>query len=77
MNKYGKYELKTGASVSDAIASAGGPTRFAIMKRVKLTRMENDGQLRVYSLDLTAKGRPEDNMTLLENDNVFVPEAVG
>ena len=76
VHKYGKYEFKKGSTVSDAIASAGGPLRTAIRNKVQLTRMEKDGKLRVYTLDLSRQGRPEDNMTLLENDNVFVPEVV-
>ncbi len=77
VKKYGKYELKQGAQVSQAIAKAGGVTETASIHKVRVTRKLESGEQRVYALNLRSKGRVPVDMALRDGDIVFVPEPIG
>jgi polysaccharide export outer membrane protein len=63
--------------VSDALAMAGGLTRFAKRSEIKLTRRDpKTGELRYVPLDyeaLASGNRPEMNIMVLPGDAIWVP----
>jgi polysaccharide biosynthesis/export protein len=62
--------------VADAIALAGGPTRFAKRSDIRILRITDKGeQLSIpIDFDLVASGkRPDMNIWILANDVVYVP----
>jgi polysaccharide export outer membrane protein len=75
--------LPDGATLLDALAAAGGHTRDADLKQVRVARSRKDGQPEVKTLDLTRLvavgatpgGRPKAVVppTLCEGDLLFVP----
>ena len=76
VNKPGKHAVKPDAMVSDALSVAGGPTRFAMLSSVKLSRVEANGERIVYSINLTKKGRPPYEMSLRDGDAIFLTEPI-
>ncbi len=63
-------------TVAEAIAMAGGPTRFADTEEIKLIRLGPDGNVREIpiSYDLIKERQaPEMNLVLVTGDTVFVP----
>jgi len=63
-------------SVADALAMAGGPTRFADTDAMEVIRYGNDGKLRripVSYADIETRRRPEANVILVAGDTVHVP----
>jgi polysaccharide biosynthesis/export protein len=72
------FPQERGLSIVDAISLAGGPTRFADMKRVRLTRKNADGENVNTTIDvdaMTKKGGAE-TVILQPDDIVFIPERV-
>jgi polysaccharide biosynthesis/export protein len=70
------FPQERGLSIVDAISLAGGPTRYANMKQVRLTRKNADGENVNTTIDvdaMTKKGGAE-TVTLQPDDIVFVPE---
>jgi polysaccharide export outer membrane protein len=75
--------LPEGATLLDALAAAGGHTRDADLKQVRVARRKSDGQPEVQTLDLTrlvasgtsSAGRPKAVVppALAEGDLLFVP----
>ena len=65
----GRIVMTPGMSIMDAITSAGGPTDFASMKRVKMTR---GGVTR--ELDLRKVDNPDAAIASQPGDRVFVPK---
>ena len=65
----GRIIIATGMTVADAITSAGGPTDFGAMKRVKLTR---GGRTR--ELDLRKVDNPDASMPAMPGDKINVPQ---
>jgi len=65
-----------GLSVVDAIALAGGKTRLADLKHVKITRRNADGESEVSELDVGAmmKENGGQSVMLQPGDIVYVPE---
>ncbi|MEH0667033.1 SLBB domain-containing protein [Vibrio scophthalmi] len=69
----GAYESKNGASFMDILANAGGPTRFAESRQIRLIKANGD----VVKFDLTAftEGlNPQAMPTIESGDAIFVPE---
>lgn len=63
-------------TIAEAIAMAGGPTRFADTDSIELLRVGGDGRTRRIPIsyeDIESRKRPEANMTLVAGDTVFVP----
>jgi len=71
----GKYESKKGLTLMQAIALAGGLTRWADKKRTVISRENQpNGQRKEIPVDLDAifKGKKED-VKVLPNDMIVVP----
>jgi polysaccharide export outer membrane protein len=63
-------------TVAEAIAMAGGPTRFADVGDVKLIRSGPDGAIREIPIDyelIKERKAPQMNLVLVSGDTVFVP----
>jgi polysaccharide biosynthesis/export protein len=72
------FPQEKGLTIIEAITLAGGPTRLADLRRVKLTRKQSDGEMIVEELDVSAmmnKGGKE-VVQLKTGDVIFVPERV-
>lgn len=75
VRKAGRYELRTRATVIDAIAAAGGFTEFASPGRVAVLRQEGNKSTRIpfdYKKGVLANGSQE-NFLLRPGDIVVVP----
>jgi protein involved in polysaccharide export with SLBB domain len=71
--KPGAYESKSGASFLDILANAGGPTRFAESRQMRI--LKADGS--VSNFDLTKFTEGKENIEMPEisgGDAIFVPE---
>lgn len=73
-----KFPHERGLSIIDAISLAGGQTRLADMRHVKLTRQEPDGESRTVVVDVDAmmKSGGQDPVMLKPGDIVYVPERI-
>jgi polysaccharide export outer membrane protein len=63
-------------TVAEAIAMAGGPTRFADTEGVKLIRTGPDGKIREIPIDyelIKERKATQMNLVLVAGDTVFVP----
>jgi polysaccharide biosynthesis/export protein len=62
----------------EAIARAGGQSRIADLKRVRLTRTNADGKAenRIINVDDMMKGASDEQYLLHKGDVVFVPERI-
>ena len=72
------FPQEKGLTIIEAITLAGGPTRLADLRRVKLTRKQTDGETVVEEIDVSAmmnKGG-KDAVQLKTGDVVYVPERV-
>jgi polysaccharide export outer membrane protein len=60
----------------EAIARAGGQSRIADLKRVRLTRTNADGKAenQIINVDDMMKGNSNEQYLLLKGDVIFVPE---
>ena len=72
------FPQETGLTLLDAIARAGGFSRLADKKRVRLTRVEADGDTRNYTInaDEIMRGATSESWILLKDDVISVPERV-
>ncbi len=70
------FPQEQGLTLLDAISRAGGFTRLAERKEVKLTRTNADGKTETYiiNVDSLIKGSSSNSWPLLVNDIIFVPE---
>lgn len=72
------FPQEKGLTIIEAITLAGGPTRLADLKRVKLTRKQSDSETVVEEIDVSSmmnKGG-KDAVQLKTGDVIFVPERV-
>lgn len=72
----GVIETPRYMTVADAIAAAGGPTRFAEADAVVVVRRSKDGTVRRIPINYEelAAGRDlQQNIVLLRDDQVYVP----
>ncbi|MFO1036116.1 MAG: SLBB domain-containing protein [Geminicoccaceae bacterium] len=72
--KPGAFEMKPGASFLDILANAGGPTRFAETRQVRILR--GDGKVDKFDLAAYTEGASIRPPTVRPGDAVFVPEKV-
>lgn len=72
-----QFPQERGLSIVDAITLAGGHSRLADLKKVKLTRKKADGDsdVEVVNVDAIMKGGARD-VALDAGDAVFVPERI-
>jgi polysaccharide export outer membrane protein len=72
----GTFQSTYYVTVAEAIAKAGGPTRFASTSNVELIRVANDGKTKRIPInydEIQDQKHPEENLTLVAGDTVFVP----
>jgi polysaccharide export outer membrane protein len=72
----GSFQSQYYVSVADAIAMAGGPTRFADTDSVEVIRLGADGKMRRIPInydEIQTRKRPEANLILVAGDTVYVP----
>ena len=72
------FPQEKGLTIIEAITLAGGPTRLADLRRVKLTRKQADGDSVVEEIDVSAmmnKGS-KDAVQLKTGDVIYVPERI-
>ena len=76
MGQPGIYTSKVYVTVAEAIALAGGFTRFADPDEIVLMRRDDKGDIRripiVYTLIANGE-QPQMNLTILSGDSIFVP----
>ena len=73
--KPGAYEGKPGASFLDILANAGGPTRFAESRQVRI--LKADGSVSSFDLTSYTEGIGDQQLPLVAGgDAIFVPEKV-
>ena len=72
------FPQETGLTLLDAIARAGGFSRLADKKRLKLTRVSADGKTENYTInaDEIMQGATNESWVLLKDDVISVPERV-
>lgn len=72
------FPEQRGLTIVDAIALAGGPSRLANLKQVKLTRRNANGETvpEVIDVDAMWKGGGRDAVMLQKDDNIYVPERI-
>ena len=75
VSKPGRYDLRSSATVVDALAMAGGFKEFANRSRVTVIRIEGGKQRRLaFDYDkLSAPNNPQENFALRPGDIVMVP----
>jgi polysaccharide export outer membrane protein len=79
VNRAGSYEYKTGLTVVDAIALAGGFTEVANRNAVKVIRETKDGRRKTFSVpigDILSSGDKSRDLLLEEGDTVSVSESL-
>lgn len=73
----GAYQMRTRTSVLQAIALAGGFTKFASKNKMKLIRTKKDGsgdeKITIRFKDLVYKKDTHENIILKPGDTIFVP----
>ena len=72
------FPQETGLNLLDAIARAGGFSRLADKKRLKLTRMSADGKTENFTInaDEIMQGVSSETWVLLKDDVISVPERI-
>ena len=70
--KPGAFETREGASFIDILANAGGPTRFADTRQIRIIRA--DGKIEQVDLVKFADGSGGQLPAVRPGDAIFVPE---
>lgn len=72
------FPPEKGLTIVEAIALAGGQTRLADLRRVKLTRKRDNGETMVEEIDVDAlmKKGGRGAIPLQKDDVIFVPERI-
>lgn len=72
------FPQEKGLTILEAITLAGGHTRLADLKKVKLTRKQENGDTEVQEIDVDAlmKRGGRDAVQLQKDDVIFVPERI-
>lgn len=76
VSRVGMYSARHYVTVSEAIAMAGGPTRFAAAEQTLILRRDNHGHIRRVPIDYqaVAAGRaPAQDLVVLPGDTLYVP----
>jgi len=72
----GIFETHYYVTVAEAIAMAGGPTRFADTDQILLVRTDPNGRVRQIPINYEAvrsRAQPEQDLVLMTGDTVFLP----
>lgn len=72
----GTFQSGYYVTVAEAIAMAGGPTRFASTSSMELIRIAQNGETRRIPInyeEIQSRKNPAENLTLVAGDTVFVP----
>ncbi len=72
----GSFSASYYVSIAEAIAMAGGPTRFADTSQIEIIRTSQNGKQRRIPIDyddISTRRRPEANLILVAGDTVFIP----
>lgn len=71
-----EFPREEGLTLLDAISRAGGFTRLADRRKIKLTRKSEDGQIQNFTIDADQmiKGESSEAWVLQTDDLIFVPE---
>ena len=72
----GIFTTRYYVTVAEAIAMAGGPTRFADTDQVLVVRTDPNGRVRQIPIDYDAvrsRDRPEQDLVLMSGDTVCLP----
>ncbi|MGN7613790.1 SLBB domain-containing protein [Magnetococcales bacterium HHB-1] len=73
--KPGAYEGKDGATFMDILANAGGPSRFAETRRIRI--LSSDGSVRPFDLTAYTEGDQKTQLPkIYPGDAIFVPEKI-
>jgi protein involved in polysaccharide export with SLBB domain len=70
--KPGAFDMKAGATFVELLANAGGPTRFAETRQVKILR--GDGNVETFDLVMYTEGKLKRMPSVNAGDAIFVPE---
>ncbi|GEM_PF-3518892 len=76
----GSFVLPNDATLLDAIGKAGGTNEVGSLKRIRLSRYDNDGTYRTYKInihDLIHKGVAFDQIALRPNDTIELEASKG
>lgn len=75
-----QFPQERGLTILDAISLAGGQSRLADLKKVKLTRKNSEGDAVTTTINvdemMKGGGRDREPITLEKDDVVFVPERI-
>jgi polysaccharide export outer membrane protein len=74
--KPGIFTTRYYVTVAEAIAMAGGPTRFADTEQVILVRTDPNGRVRQIPINydsVRSRDNPEQDLVLMTGDTVFLP----
>ncbi len=65
-------------TIMEAIAKAGGQSRLADIRKVRLTRQGPDGKTEIFTVNLDdlMKGSSTEKWSLVKGDVIFVPERI-
>ena len=77
INRPGEVMINRGSTILQAIAQAGGLSRFAAERRIQLRRVNRAGQESIFLFDYEAVergARIETNVSVQEGDTIVVPE---
>ncbi|MEK7433218.1 MAG: SLBB domain-containing protein [Cyanobacteriota bacterium] len=76
INKSGSFQYKDGMKISDYIKSAGGPTTFADLEKVKITRNKsNKPEIIIVDInEVLFNGKKEKDIIIEPDDVIFIPE---
>jgi protein involved in polysaccharide export with SLBB domain len=70
--KPGAFDMKAGATFVELLANAGGPTRFAETRQVRILR--GDGSVESFDLVMYTEGKLKRMPTVAAGDAIFIPE---
>lgn len=65
-------------TIMEALAKAGGQSRLADIRKVRLTRQMKDGKTEIFTINLDdlMKGSSTEKWSLTKGDVIFVPERI-
>jgi protein involved in polysaccharide export with SLBB domain len=70
--KPGAFDMKAGATFVELLANAGGPTRFAETRQVRILR--GDGSVESFDLVMYTEGKLKKMPAVNAGDAIFIPE---
>ena len=74
VTKPGMYPLMSGEALSQALATAGGPTEYANLRKIKIIRHSGDKQVQmVVNYSAVNRGDLSGDVPLQRGDTVMVP----